>query len=105
MTPQLELTDYQSETRWRWVLYDERRNLLADHDVALDPADPQYQDFLDVPGRLDYHAPLEYGDGYAASLERRRQWMHALGEWAGEKILGGLRPALKKHLRPPVTVV
>jgi hypothetical protein len=100
----LELTDYQADTRWRWVLSDENHKFLADHEVTLDAADPRYQDFLDIPARLDYHHPFDY-DRYEQCLAERAAWMDDLGEWAGAALFGGLQAALRQRLRPPATVV
>lgn len=101
----LLLTDYQSETRWRWVLSDERDNFLADHEVALDANDPRYRDFLNVPGRLWYAHPAVDDLPPEQWAADKAEWMRTLGEWAGEKIFGGLRAKMREHLQTPVTVV
>lgn len=47
--------DYQNDTRWRWILSDAAGRFLADQDVALDPADPMYRGFVDLPGQLRFY--------------------------------------------------
>ena len=74
MNPQLilEVKDYRSDTAWRWVLSDAEGRFLADHEVKLDPADPLYRGFADLPGYLRYHRDVRpEEESRAAHLGRR----------------------------------
>ena len=48
----LEATDFIDTQHWRWVLEDSQGKFLADQEVRLDPADPNYSAFIDLEGFL-----------------------------------------------------
>ena len=52
---QLALTDYEDETRWRWVLSDAKGNFLADHEVLLDKGAKEYSGFAFLGDYLKYY--------------------------------------------------
>ncbi len=95
MSLQLTITDYQNETRWRWVLSDEKGNFLTDHEVSLDANAPVYRGFKDLPGYLRHHIPATPA----------AQVLREVGEWMGEKVFGGLADALRERMQSPATVV
>src|SRR5215210_532319 len=91
----LELTDYLDETRWRWVLLDERGAFVADHPVRLDPTSRAYRGFVDLQTYLDFYEPVK----------PPAQQLAELGDWIGSQVFGPLREALLAHHRPPATPV
>jgi len=44
----LRVVDYQDPDHWRWLLQDPDGNFVADHQVVLDRAAPEYQGFVDL---------------------------------------------------------
>lgn len=96
MSFQLTLTlEYQSDTNWRWVLSDARGNFLADQEVALDPSDPVYESFEDLPGRLHHYEEVLPAEEVLAEL----------GAWMGAKVFGALGEKLLTYERAPACVV
>ncbi len=82
----LAITDYQDETRWRWVLTEgPHGRFLADHQAQLDPDAREYRGLLDLGAALDHYTPA-YPPG---------EQLKDLGAWIGEQVFGGLRRALK----------
>jgi len=49
----LRAVDVRDAEQWRWLLTDQAGVFLADHEVALDPADLEHQGFMDLAGFLD----------------------------------------------------
>lgn len=95
MALNLRITEWQDETRWRWVLEDGDGRFVADHTVRLDPASGEYRGFVDVAKYLDYHAPV---------LTAQAQ-LQSLGRWIGERVFGGLRGALQERANAPAEAV
>ncbi|MGB0383667.1 MAG: CHAT domain-containing protein [Ardenticatenaceae bacterium] len=93
---QLSLTDYQDETRWRWVLSDAKGNFLADHEVSLDRKEPLYERFVDLHG---------YIKANKLSREQQEQLLDDVGAWLGEVAFGGLLDTLYDERDFPATVV
>ncbi|MBX3516616.1 MAG: CHAT domain-containing protein [Rhodospirillales bacterium] len=86
----LACEDYQNAQHWRWVLRDGGGNFLADHDVHLDPACPEYDGLIDLRGYLGRHAaPDRWHTDHARLLEDFGRWLGAnvLGKAIGDKLL------------------
>jgi len=83
----LTLTDYRDAKHWRWLLTDANGKFLADHEVALDSAAPEYRGFVDLPTYLRY-------DPSKPTTEALTQ----MGVWLGVHLFGGLAPALLSQL-------
>jgi hypothetical protein len=93
---QLILTlDYRNSTHWRWTLSDAAGRFLADQEVALDPADPVYRSFVDLPGQLRFYEdvrPLE-------------EVLAELGAWMGANVFGKVGEKLLTYEQSPACVV
>ena len=78
----LEVTDFADHDHWRWRLTDAAGKFLADHQVALDPAEAEYAAFLDLDTYLDqYAAPDKWPDDEVRLIEE-------VGAWIGGRVLG-----------------
>jgi hypothetical protein len=78
----LRAEDVQDTDHWRWRLTDQGGAFLADHAVALDPADPEYEGFVDLAGFLrDRAVPDQRVASEQALVDR-------VGAWIGERVLG-----------------
>ena len=93
---QLSLTDYQDETRWRWVLNDANGNFLADHEVSLDRSAKEYSGFAFLPDYLKY---------YQLPTVTMETLLEEVGQWMGQQVFGGLLEALSDEMTYPATVV
>jgi hypothetical protein len=80
----LTLTDYQSPTRWRWLLTDGKGKYVADHEVRLDPAAIEFRGFSNLPAYLS---------DFSVSRSER-ELLHEVGIWMGAHVFGGLASAL-----------
>jgi hypothetical protein len=47
----LRVEDFQDAEHWRWLLQDQAGAFLADHQVTLDPDEPEYEGFCGL-GRV-----------------------------------------------------
>ena len=96
MTAQLtlEVKDYRNDTAWRWVLSDADGRFLADHEVKLDPADPLYRGFADLPGYLRYHRDARPEEESLAEL----------GAGMGKKVFGNVGEKLLTYEQHPARV-
>ncbi|WP_137813005.1 CHAT domain-containing protein [Gandjariella thermophila] len=78
----LRAVELSGSTRWRWLLLDEDGRTVADHEVDVDPAAPEYEAIHDLHGYLwrnrvpDDRIPAE-----TAIVAR-------VGAWLGERVLG-----------------
>jgi hypothetical protein len=79
---QLRVVDFQGPYRWRWLLTDEHGSFVADHQVALDPAEPEYEAFVDLAEFLGNRAIPDRRVSSEAELVSR------VGEWVGRRVLG-----------------
>lgn len=94
----LACEDYRDARTWRWVLRDARGNFLADHEVNLDPACPEYFGLIDLAGHLDRHsAPDRWRADHAGLLE-------GFGRWLGASVLGTAIGDKLRAPRVPLTV-
>lgn len=92
----LTLTDYASETRWRWQLTDGRGAFLADHEVDLGgDRSPEARAFADLPAEL----------WRRSGTERPAETLARVGKWMGERVFGPVAVKLGELLTPPATVV
>ena len=95
----LEVADVKDANNWRWVLKDVHGAFLADHVVALDPAEPMYQALFNQPGYLRHYAAPDKRD------EDERRLMREVGVWIGERVLGrGIGEKLLERARPLIVV-
>ena len=92
----LEVTSFTDIAHWRWRLTDTHGAFKADHQVALNQADPTYDAFTDLYGYLRYHAAPD------RRLEHEAEIVAWLGRWIGERVLGPVGAAIVEHA--PVTV-
>jgi len=79
---QLQVVDYQDPDHWRWLLQDADGNFVADHQVALDPTEAEYQGFVDLAGFLQDRAVPDRRLASEAELVER------VGRWIGRWVLG-----------------
>ncbi|TMM34833.1 MAG: AAA family ATPase, partial [Actinobacteria bacterium] len=95
----LEALKVAGPWRWRWLLTDEVTGAaLADHIVAVDPADePEAAGFENLPRFLRWQADP------TRRVASEAEWVDRVGAWAGERVLG---PAVGKAIAAaaPVTV-
>ncbi|WP_157877027.1 CHAT domain-containing protein, partial [Streptomyces graminilatus] len=91
--------DFVGPDRWRWVLFGPDGGVLARHEVRLDPAGPQYEAFLDLPGYLRRHAAPD------VRAAREREIVRDVGTWIGTEVLGPVAPALLAAAPAVVRVV
>ena len=84
----LEADDVRDACHWYWRLKDPDGTTLADHEVALDPSDWQYQAFLDLHDYLDRHASLDKWE------EDEKRLLDQVGEWIGTRVLGAVGPRI-----------
>src|SRR5271155_3753666 len=90
----LEADDVKDAQHWWWRLKDDKGKVLADHQVALNRADWQYQAFLDLYGYIKAHA----APGKWKQDETRI--VGEVGAWIGEKVLGAVGPAILESGTP-----
>uniref|UniRef100_UPI000A382B1D CHAT domain-containing protein n=1 Tax=Streptomyces reticuliscabiei TaxID=146821 RepID=UPI000A382B1D len=95
----LHVEDFAGPDRWRWVLVAPDGNVLARHDVRLDPSGPQYEAFVDLPGYLRRHAAPD------VRAAREREIVRDVGTWIGAEVLGPVAPALLAAAPAVVRVV
>jgi len=97
MQPQLFLSVSESRDpdHWRWELKDAKGNVLADHTVALDPAEKEYLGFVNLAA---------YANSYRGAFTYR-EILNQIGAWMGERVFGNLRAKLRERLTPPTTIV
>jgi tetratricopeptide (TPR) repeat protein len=81
-TLSLKPVDYQDADHWRWLLTDHNGAFLAEHKVALNPADPEYQGFVDLPGFLQERAIPD------RRLVSEAELVDRVGAWIGRQVLG-----------------
>ncbi|WP_405820152.1 CHAT domain-containing protein [Streptomyces sp. NBC_01390] len=95
----LLVEDFTGPDRWRWLLLGPDGGVLARHEVRLDPAGPQYEAFLDLPGYLRRHAAPD------VRAVREREIVREVGTWIGAEVLGPVAPALLAAAPAVVRVV
>jgi tetratricopeptide (TPR) repeat protein len=80
----LSVAEYRDPCHWYCGLADAGGNFLADHEVKLNPADPEYPGFVDLPSFLRAHA----------APDRRHQdetrLVEEVGAWIGRNLYGPL---------------
>jgi hypothetical protein len=92
----LETREFTDLTRWRWELRDAAGELLAAHDVRLDPSCWQFEAFTDLRRYAWWHAAPE------RRLADETRIVGDVGAWAGTEVLGLVGAALRE--RRPATV-
>src|SRR5512143_2051425 len=92
----LQAREIRDPAHWYWRLTDTHGHFLADHPVALDPADWHYDALLDLYGYLIRRAAPDQRQAEETRL------VADVGAWIGEQILGPIAPALVQQA--PVTV-
>jgi CHAT domain len=78
----LRVVDYKDPDHWRWLLTDAQDSFVADHEVALDPAEAEYAGFADLAGFLQDRAVPDRRLASEAELVDR------VGGWTGRRVLG-----------------
>jgi hypothetical protein len=71
----LEVAEFTNANHWRWRLQEAGGAFLADHTVALDPADPRVAALVDLPGYLHHYAAPDRRDA------DQRRLIEELGVW------------------------
>ncbi|MEU0557438.1 hypothetical protein [Dactylosporangium sp. NPDC006015] len=82
----LRAVDVVGRSRWRWLLTDERTGAaLADHPVDFDALtdDREAEAFRDLYRFLRWNAVPD------RRVESESAWVDRLGQWIGERVLGG----------------
>jgi hypothetical protein len=79
-TLRLEVPSFESVTHWRWQLRDASGRFLGDHEVTLNPEDPEYAGFENLPRYVRSSADPAGVEG--------------VGQWVAERVLGRLGPLI-----------
>ncbi|MGW1713158.1 CHAT domain-containing protein [Streptomyces sp. NPDC002156] len=95
----LLVEDFAGPDHWQWVLVAPDGEVLARHEVRLDPTGPLYEAFLDLPGHLRRHAPPD------VRAAREQEIVREVGAWIGTEVLGPVAPALLAAAPAVVRVV
>jgi hypothetical protein len=91
----LTVSDYESPTRWRWVLTQGAGVFVADHAVNLNVSGLEYRGFSDLPRYLrDF-----------SRNRNERVLLREVGTWMSQTIFGGLVKSLRARRAAPVTVI
>ncbi|HEX3963297.1 MAG TPA: CHAT domain-containing protein [Trebonia sp.] len=104
----LEVRDFESPARWRWVLTRAKGAFLADHEVKLDERCWQFEAFADLLRYLTWHVAPDWsaGDADPDRFARDEARIVAdLGEWIGSQVLGPVAGALVRTRPATVRVV
>ena len=98
-TLNLTVADYKDAAHWYWRLTDAKGNFLADQEVNLNPADSEYEGFLDLPSYLAIHA----------APDRRREdetrLVRQVGEWMGQHFYGPIGEKILDQGTPAIVHV
>jgi hypothetical protein len=79
----LEVRDFESPTRWRWLLADDSSGrVLAGHEVDLTGAPGEFGAFTDLYRYLRWNAVPDRRTASEAEIAAR------VGAWAGREVLG-----------------
>ena len=84
----LEAREFESLTRWRWVLIGPGGSLIADHQVRLDAGCWQFEAFADLRRYLRWHVAPD------RRMEDETRIVAQVGEWIGEQVLGPVAESL-----------
>jgi len=93
----LEARDFRDPQHWRWALTDSQGKFLADQEVSLDLANPNYSAFIDLAGFLKANSSPDRW------LEDQIRLMQQVGSWMGREALGQVGERIAKF-STPVTV-
>jgi hypothetical protein len=78
----LQASNIRDAAHWYWRLTDANGNFLADHTVALNPADWRYEALLDLSGYLDRRGAPDQ------RWTEETRLLAELSGWIGEQVLG-----------------
>jgi hypothetical protein len=78
----LRVEEFKDAEHWRWLLQDQSGAFLADHQVALDPTESEYEGFVDLAGFLRARAVPDRRLASETTLVQR------VGGWIGQRVLG-----------------
>ena len=95
----LEACEFESLTRWRWVLTAPGGSLIADHEVRLDAGCWQFEAFTDLLGYLSWHVAPD------RRIEDEARIVAEVGEWIGTEVFGAVASALVKERPATVRVI
>jgi hypothetical protein len=84
----LEVREFESLARWRWVLTRSDGGLLADYEVRLDTASWQFEAFTDLPECLRWRVAPD------KRVEDEGRILAEVGDWIGVQVLGRVGPAM-----------
>jgi tetratricopeptide (TPR) repeat protein len=95
----LDVAEFSGAAHWFWRLADGNGNVLACHEVTLDPDTAEYEAFTDLYGYLHWHAAPDRPSEDSARL------MAGLGRWIGMHVLGEVGTAIADRAsKGPVVV-
>ena len=95
----LEARDFKDPQHWRWVLKDSQGKFLADHEVRLNPADPNYSAIIDLESFLkDNSSPDRW-------LEDQIRLMQQVGSWIGREALGSVGERILPRQMPSFNII
>jgi hypothetical protein len=92
----LEVLDYRGPTDWRFRLTHPDGAFAADHRVALDPRQWEYEAFADLHRYLRANAVPD------RRLANEAELLGRVGDWITERVLGPVAAALAAARRPAV---
>ncbi len=94
---QLEVARFDSRTKWRWELKDDKGNHLCDHEVNLDPSHPNVPALLNL---LQYVYDNSAPDTWIRDEQRI---IDEMGTWLGDNVFGPIGTRIIQDA--PVTVL
>ena len=93
----LEADDVRDPHHWFWRLKGPRGQVLATHEVKLDPHAWEFGASLDLYAYIEKHAPPDRREA------EEKRLVHEIGRWLGENVLGEIGPKILAS-GTPVTV-
>jgi hypothetical protein len=99
MPLKLSIADYRDARHWYCRLLDANGNQLADHEVDLNPKDPEYEGFVDLRSYLRNRASPDRREQDEAQL------IDQVGAWIGRSVFGRIAERILAAGTPTVVRV
>jgi hypothetical protein len=99
MALKLEICDYKDASHWYCRLLDGHGKLLADHEVKLNPAEPEYEAFIDLRDYLRHRAAPDRREADEKRL------IAQVGAWIGRNVYGPIADKILAAGTPAVARV
>jgi hypothetical protein len=99
MALKLEICDYKDASHWYCRLLDGHGKLLADHEVKLNPAEPEYEAFIDLRDYLRHRAAPDRREADEKRL------IAQVGAWIGRNVYGPIADKILAAGTPDVARV